>query len=123
MTEAGHDIQHPAVIRARQGRRPITVQEWSIFAYVLSLPPHKLLESEEPLSIGAADGTPLQHDNKAIRDWLAGTRPLEGVDRAIFYSTVTAAGPAKRHSGSTECSFVVANTGPQRSVAWVGSRG
>jgi hypothetical protein len=32
MTEAGHDIQRPAVIRARQGRRAITVQEWSIFA-------------------------------------------------------------------------------------------
>jgi hypothetical protein len=96
MTEAGHRIQHPAVIRARQGDRAITVEEWLTFAYVLSLPPHKLLESDEPLSIGAADDTPLQHDNKAVRDWLAGIRPLEGVDRAIFYSTITAAGPAKR---------------------------
>jgi hypothetical protein len=91
MTEAGHRIQHPAVIRARQGLRAITVQEWLTFAYVLSLPPHKLLESDEPLNIGG-----LEHDNTAVRDWLAGRRPLEGVDRAVFYSTLTAAGLGTR---------------------------
>jgi hypothetical protein len=91
MTEAGHPIQHPGVIRARQGLRSVTVEEWLMFAYVLSLPPHKLLESDEPLNIGAAE-----HDNKAMRDWLSGIRPLEGVDRPIFYSTITAPGPSRR---------------------------
>jgi hypothetical protein len=64
---------------------------------VLSLPPHKLLESDEPLNIGA-----LEHDNKAVRDWLAGTRPLEGVEPGVFYSTPTAAGPSKRNVFSGE---------------------
>jgi hypothetical protein len=90
MTEAGHKMHHPAVILARQGKRAVTVEEWLTFAFVLSIPPHRLLEPDRAtLTVGKKE-----HQSREVRDWLAGARPLAGTEEPpIFYGTLTKAGP------------------------------
>lgn len=94
MTEAGHPMAHPAVIRARQGERTISVEEWLIFAHVLSVAPLSLLDPGQPVEIAGAD-----HDPANVRDWVGGVRPLSSVESpAEFYAT---AGEGRAAAGAS----------------------
>lgn len=73
LTAAGYPIAHPQVHRLRTGQRKISVTEWLHVALVLSIPPAALLRGVD--------------DADTVADWIAGRRPLAGVDEpARFYA-------------------------------------
>lgn len=85
MTEACHPMAHPAVIRAREGRRTISAHEWLTFAHVLSVAPLSLLApgNGEPVEVA---GHTYPVDDVAA--WLGGVRPLPSIENpGIYYAT------------------------------------
>lgn len=84
MTEAGHPMQHSAVIRARKGHRTVSAEEWLTFAHVLSVTPLSLIDRDERVVELAG----VAHDRGAFAAWFAGRRPLDTVDEAAqFYGS------------------------------------
>lgn len=95
MTEAGHPMAHPAVIRARKGERTISVREWLTFAHVLSVAPLALLGPSDGEGVEVAGAI---YSVDEVARWLGGQKPLSGVDNAGHYYAT--AGGMKAPSGS-----------------------
>lgn len=84
MTDAGRQMAHPAVIRARKGDRTVGVAEWLTFAYALSVPPLRLLDPGE--GGGLHVGGP-ERSGEDVRQWVHGVRPLPDLhDKGLYYA-------------------------------------
>ena len=95
MTDAGHPMQHSAVIRARKGQRTVSAQEWLTFSLVFSVTPLSLIDPEQE-SVNLAGEA---HERESFAAWFAGRRPLDSVEEpAQFYASAGATrGPIESH--------------------------
>ncbi len=99
MSEAGWPIAHPAVIRARNGQRTVSVGEWLAFAFVLSVPPLRLIQPDagQTVSVGGRERTADE-----VRRWAHGHAPLpDTLEPGIYYASPGLAEPKASHFAST----------------------
>lgn len=99
MTEAGWPMAHPAVIRARKGQRTVSVAEWLTFAFVLSVPPLRLIQPGTRQTLNLAGR---ERSGEEFARWAHGHAPTRDLpEPGIYYASPGLAEPTASHFAKT----------------------
>lgn len=85
LADVGYPLVHTSVVRMRQGKRTISVQEWLHVALALSVSPLDLLGGGD-LTIGSGEAERTESAGR-VRAWIVGDVPLNTVPDPEHYAT------------------------------------